>query len=235
MRNINLADLARGTTVRVNGELAGLFFAHHRKSITSSRLARRSVASVVVTSGDGTVSTGSAQIAPVAPALFTASGDGQGALASQLLRVKANGQFIYEPLAQGIVTRPIDFGEESDQLFLVLHLTGIRQAATSGVRVSMGGVEYAPLFVGAVGGLSGLDQINVALPRNFGGRGRITLLVKANGYGASNAAEFEIGSARSRWGRYRSARPRNPYWRAKSLRSAARASRRILAKTTCRW
>ena len=118
-----------GTTVRVNGELAGLFF------VSPSQInylippgTPTGVASVVVTSGDGTVSTGSAQIAPVAPALFTASGDGQGALASQLLRIKANGQLIYEPLAQGIVTRPIDFGEESDQLFLVLYLTGIRHA-----------------------------------------------------------------------------------------------------------
>ncbi|HKQ79054.1 MAG TPA: Ig-like domain-containing protein, partial [Blastocatellia bacterium] len=184
-----------GTTVRVNGELAGLFF------VSPSQInylippgTPAGVASIIVTSGDGAVSAGSAPIAAVAPALFTASGDGQGALASQLLRIKADGQLIYEPLAQGIVTRPIDFGEQSDQLFLILYLTGIRNAAPSGVRVSLGGVEYAPLFVGAVGGLSGLDQVNVALPRNFGGRGRITLLVKASGYGASNAAEFEIGS-----------------------------------------
>ena len=82
--------------------------------------------------------------------------------------------------------------------------------APSGVRVSLGGVEYAPLFVGAVGALSGLDQINVALPRNFGGRGRITLLVKANGYGASNAAEFEIGSGAQSQGTLQISAPAQP-------------------------
>ncbi|HKQ79053.1 MAG TPA: Ig-like domain-containing protein [Blastocatellia bacterium] len=200
-----------GATVRVNGELAGLFFVSPLQiNYLIPAGAPPGLASVVVTSGDGRVSTGSAQIAAVAPALFTASGDGQGALASQLLRVKANGQLIYEPLAQGIVTRPIDFGEESDQLFLVLYLTGVRQAPASGVRVSMGGVEYAPLFVGAVGGLSGLDQINVALPRNFSGRGRITLLVKANGYGASNGAEFEIGSGAQSQGTMQISAPAQP-------------------------
>src|SRR5581483_3839304 len=116
----------------------------------------------------------------------------------QLLRVKANGQLIYEPLAQNdgtkIITRPFDFGEEGDQLFLVFYLTGVRQAATEGVRVSLGGVEYTPLYAGASGGFVGLDQINVELPRSFSGRGKIALLVKATGSGVSNSGELEIAS-----------------------------------------
>ncbi len=188
-----------GTTVRINGQLAGIFFVSATQvNYLIPPGVPTGMASVVVTAGDGTVSTGNAQIAPVAPALFTADSSGQGALASLLLRVRQDGQQIYEPLTRhdgtGYVTRPIDFGEAGDQLFLILFLTGIRHAPPSGVRVSMGGVEYAPLFVGAQGGFEGLDQINAPLPRNFGGRGRITLLVKASGYGVSNAAEFEIGS-----------------------------------------
>ncbi len=188
-----------GTTVRVNGELAPLFYVSPGQiNYLTPPGAPPGVASVVVTSGDGAVSTGSVRIAPVAPALFTATSDAQGPLASLLLRVKADGRQIYEPLAQydgtRFLTRPIDFGEESDQLFLVLYLTGIRYAASSGVRVSMGGVDYSPLFIGAQEDFDGLDQMNVALPRNFGGRGRISLLVKADGYGASNAGDFEIGS-----------------------------------------
>lgn len=189
------------TTLKVNGQLAPLFFVSPGQiNFLIPPGTPSGIATVVVTSGDGTISTGTAQIAPVAPALFTANASGQGALASQLLRVKANGQFIYEPLAQysqaaaGFVTRPIEFGEESDQLFLILYLTGIRQAASSNVRVSIGGVEYAVSGIAPVAGFTGLDQVNVALPRSFAGRGRITLIVKASGSSASNAAEFEVGS-----------------------------------------
>src|SRR5262245_12806880 len=188
-----------GTTVRVNGALAPLFFVSPGQiNYLTPPGIPPGMASVVVTSGDGVVSTGSAQIAPVAPALFTANSDAKGALSSQLLRIKADNRQIYEPLAQydgtKFVTRPIDFGEESDQLFLVLYMTGIRHAPSSGVRVSLGGVEYGALYAGAQGNFDGLDQVNVTLPRNFGGRGKISLLVKSDGYGASNTAEFEIGS-----------------------------------------
>ncbi|MGH9846708.1 MAG: IPT/TIG domain-containing protein, partial [Blastocatellia bacterium] len=196
-------DLA-GTTVKVNGELAQLFFVSPTQiNFLIPAGTPAGTASVAVTSGDGMVSNGTAPIAPVAPALFTANADGKGPLASLLLRVKANGQQSFEPLVQfdktqnRFVTLPIDFGEESDLLYLILFLTGARQAATSNVRVVIGGVEYAPAFVGAQGGYAGLDQINLLLPRNFGGRGRISLLVKAAGYGASNACEFEIGGTKS--------------------------------------
>src|SRR5262245_39794014 len=188
-----------GTTVRVNGALAPLFYVSPGQvNYLTPPGIPPGMASVVITSGDGAVSTGSVQIAPVAPALFTANSDAKGALSSQVLRIKIDGRQIYESLFQydgtRFVTRPIDFGEESDQLFLVLYLTGIRHAPPSGVRVSVGGVEYGALYVGAQGTLDGLDQVNVALPRNFGGRGKISLLVKSDGYGASNAGEFEIGS-----------------------------------------
>src|SRR5215813_8704947 len=188
-----------GTTVRVNGALAPLFYVSPGQvNYLTPPGIPPGMASVVITSGDGAVSTGSVQIAPVAPALFTANSDAKGALSSQVLRIKIDGRQIYESLFQydgtRFVTRPIDFGEESDQLFLVLYLTGIRHAPPSGVRVSLGGVEYGALYVGEQGTLDGLDQLNVALPRNFGGRGKISLLVKSDGYGASNAGEFEIGS-----------------------------------------
>src|SRR5262249_56193877 len=57
-----------------------------------------------------------------------------------------------------------------------------------------GGGGWGAVCVGEEGRLDGVDQLNVALPRNFGGRGKISLLVKSDGYGASNAGEFEIGS-----------------------------------------
>src|SRR5262245_27679132 len=195
-QSITLPTSIAGTTVRVNGELSRLLYVSPGQVnyLIPSGTAL-GVASIVVTSGDGTVSTGSAQIALVAPGLFTV---GQSALASLALRVKADGQQIYESLVRfdgtNLVTRPIDFGEAGDRIFLVLYLTGIRHAPPSGVRVSIGGFDYTPAFVGAGGGYEGLEQINLELPRDFGGRGRISLFVKAAGYGASNVCEFEVGS-----------------------------------------
>jgi len=47
---------------------------------------------VTITSGDGTVSTGTMQIGAVAPGLFTADSSGQGVAAAYAVRVKAGGR-----------------------------------------------------------------------------------------------------------------------------------------------
>lgn len=199
---IPLPTTLAGTTVRVNGEAAPLFFVSPEQInylIPAGTPPGEAV--ITVTAGDGRVSTGSVEIAAVAPALFTADSSGRGPLASLLLRVKPNGELIYEPLSvydgTRFITKAFDFGEESDLLFLVLYATGVRQAATGSVRVNISGVEYAPQFSGPAGEFVGLDQINVALPRSFGGRGRIELLIRAVGAPASNSGEFEIGSGAS--------------------------------------
>jgi len=190
-----------GTMVKVNGQSAPLFFVSPEQvNYVIPAGIPSGVASVVITSGDGTVATGTVQIAPVAPALFTANSSGQGPLAALLLRVKADGMQEWESLvrfdetSKSFVTQPFNLGEESDRLFLVLFLTGVRHAGASGVRVSIGGVESAPSYVGPQGTYTGLDQINVELPHSFSGRGRISLLVKAAGADASKPGEFEIGA-----------------------------------------
>ena len=188
-----------GTTVRVNGELAQLFFvsAGQVNFLIPAGVPAGS-ASIVITSGDGTLSTGTAQIATVAPALFTANANGRGALAAVLLRRRPNTPDAFEPLAQldqatnRFVPRPFLLGAETDQLFLILFLTGLRQSPPSSVRVNLGGVDFVPDFAGKQGGLAGVDQINLALPRSFGGRGVISLFVKASGAASSNAGEFAI-------------------------------------------
>ncbi len=187
-----------GTTLKVNGEPAQLFFVSPDQInflVPSGTTAGE--ADVVVTSGDGTVSAGKVRIAQAAPALLTADASGRGPLSSTLLRVKRNGELRYEPLSRyngtNFVTVPINFGEEGDKVFLALSLTGIRRASVAGVRINIGGVDFPAQAVAAVDGLAGLDQVNVELPRSFAGRGRARLLVKAEGHGASNEGEIEIG------------------------------------------
>ncbi|MGH7187514.1 MAG: hypothetical protein ACREIB_14700, partial [Pseudomonadota bacterium] len=77
-------------------------------------------ATITVTSGDGAIFTGTAQIAPVAPGLFSANASGQGVAAAVALRIKADGAQSFEPVARfdaaqnKFVTMPIDLGPESD-------------------------------------------------------------------------------------------------------------------------
>ncbi len=77
-------------------------------------------ATVTITSGDGTVSTGVALVKAVAPSQFAAHGNGQGVAAALALRIKADGSQSYELVAQfdaaqnRFVARPLDLGPETD-------------------------------------------------------------------------------------------------------------------------
>jgi uncharacterized protein (TIGR03437 family) len=137
-----------GTTLRVNGELAQLLYVSPGQvNFLIPADTPPGLANVEVTSGDGTVSTGSVQIAAIAPGIFTANGAGSGPLAGQLLRIKPAGTQIYESLVRldgtSYSLQPIEFGDEGDRLFLVLYLTGLRRAKPSDVRLVIGGVSMA--------------------------------------------------------------------------------------------
>jgi len=145
-------------------------------------------ATVTVTSGDGTVSAGTARIAAVAPGLFTANGDGQGVPAAVALRVKPGEDPGFEPIAQydsaqrRFVPRPLDLGTTTDEVFLVLFGTGLRnRQALSTVSINIGGVEAPALYAGPGINLAGLDQINVRLPRSLMGRGEVDVMLIVDG------------------------------------------------------
>jgi uncharacterized protein (TIGR03437 family) len=153
---------------------------------------------VTVTSGDSVVAAGSAVISAVAPGLFSANADGQGVTAAVLLRIKADGAQIFEPVAQfdagqnRFVAAPIDLGPESDQVFLALFGTGVRfRSAVSAVRASIGGMNCEVLFAGAAPGFVGLDQVNVRLPRSLAGRGAVDVELSVDGK-ASNKARVSV-------------------------------------------
>lgn len=175
-----------GTTVRVRdsqGEsrLSPLFFvapAQVNYQIPPGTAA--GAATVTITSGEGAVSIGNVTIATVVPGLFSANANGQGVAAATVLRVTAEGEQIFEPVAtfdttlNRFVPAPIDLGPEGDQVFLILFGTGFR--AVSGlpaVTAKIGGEEVEVLFSGAQGGFVGLDQANVRIPRSLTGRGEV--------------------------------------------------------------
>ncbi len=143
-------------------------------------------ATVTITSGSGAVSSGTVAINRVSPGIFTSNATGAGVPSALALRVAASGAQTYEPIAQfqnnAFVPAPIDLGPESEQVFLVLFLTGSRfNSGLSGVSVDIGGVSAPVLYAGAQGALFGLDQMNIRLPRTLIGRGLVDLTATVDG------------------------------------------------------
>jgi uncharacterized protein (TIGR03437 family) len=149
-------------------------------------------ATVTITSGDGTVSLGTAQITGVAPGLFAANASGQGVAAALVQRIKADGTRLYEEIVtrdaatSRFVARPIDLGPPGERVFLELYGTGLRfRSAPSNVQVKAGGESLAVSYAGAAPGYVGLDQVNVELPRSLIGRGEVEVVLTADGRAAN--------------------------------------------------
>jgi uncharacterized protein (TIGR03437 family) len=150
-----------------------------------------------------TVAREAVQIAAASPGLFAANANGQGVAAAVALRIGMGGALQYEAVSQydavqsRFITRPLDFGFEGDQLYLVLFGTGIRhQQDSSNVIVKFGSVESKAIYAGPQGGFVGLDQINVSVPRNLAGRGELDVVVIVDGR-ASNTVKINFGGSPS--------------------------------------
>ena len=145
-------------------------------------------ATVTITSGSGHTSMGTVQIVPVAPGVFSANSTGKGQAAALLLRVKANGQQVYEETTQydqataTFVPKPIDVNVAGEQVYLALFGTGLRYRSSLGaVQLNIGGSVFGVLYAGAAPGYQGLDQINVLLTPSLAGRGTVDITLTADG------------------------------------------------------
>ncbi|MBX3276739.1 MAG: hypothetical protein KF868_01930 [Acidobacteria bacterium] len=135
-----------------------------------------------------TVAQGMIQVAALAPGIFSANANGQGIAAAQIFRIRANGEQVFEEVAQfnpgsgQFEPIPINFGPEGDQIFLVLYGTGFRNnSGTAGATASLGGEASQVLFAGAQGGFVGLDQANLTLSRELAGRGVVNVSFTVDG------------------------------------------------------
>jgi uncharacterized protein (TIGR03437 family) len=153
-------------------------------------------AAVTVANGAATF-TGSAAISRVSPAIFTANADGRGAPAAIVVKVVGGAQ-LTEPAAQfdamqnRFVPRPIDLGAAGDSVFLVLFATGVRgRGALANVAVRIGGAPAEVSYAGDQGGLVGLDQLNIQLPRSLAGRGVVDVVVLVENY-VANVVQINV-------------------------------------------
>src|SRR5262249_17278852 len=90
------------------------------------------------------------------------------------------------------VAIPIDLSDASEQVFLILFGTGLRNySAPANVSVKIGGANSAVQFAGPQGRLAGLDQVNALLSRSLAGRGEVDVVVTVDGR-ASNTVIVKI-------------------------------------------
>ncbi len=198
---IPLPTSLAGTTVMVKDadateRLAPLFFVSPNQvnyQIPPETTAGPAV--VEITSGDGSVSIGTVNIAAVAPGLFAANANGQGVAAAVALRVRGDGSEQYEPVARfdatvnppRFVSVPLDLGPETDRVFLILYGTGIRfHSGMTAVRARIGLTEVRVEYAGPAPGFIGLDQVNVLLERELMGRGEVDVALEFDGQTANN-------------------------------------------------
>ncbi len=194
--SIPLPTTLNGTSARLTDSAnamrdVGLFFVSPGQlNIALPVGAAEGAATLTVTNGGGQSFSTTINIRAVVPGIFNANANGQGVAAAQLLRIKADGSQIYDPVARFDMTLnqwlplPIVFGPESDQTFLVLYGTGWRKRSdVTNVRVNVqqvNGVQLPVLYAGPQGENVGLDQINVALPRTLAGKGEMYFRVIAD-------------------------------------------------------
>jgi len=144
-------------------------------------------ATITATSGDGTQTSGSVLIAPVAPGLFTANASGQGAASAFVICAgvcagwpnrQANGQYMQDAFtcggSAGCTPQPLSWGA-SDIVVVEFFGTGFRHISSPGaLTVLMNGQSVPYQYAGAQGDI-GLDQLNVQLPNSLAGSGNVSV------------------------------------------------------------
>jgi uncharacterized protein (TIGR03437 family) len=194
-RTLPLPTTLGGVSVLIDGRPAGLFFVSpNQVNYQAPDGMLPGSAQVTVMRDGNVVAQGSLNLGNVAPSLFTANANGQGVPAGVLLRIKANGQQTYEPLARFDAASnrfvPVTITRQpGDRLFLVLYGNGMRGAEDSdgnaangfaeNVQATIGSANAPVIFAGSISGFAGLEQINLEIPAGVTGS-NLTVLIKVS-------------------------------------------------------
>ena len=170
--SIPLPTQLAGTSVRVNGILAPLFFVSRQQLnfLLPPGLSSGNAIIEIMTS-DGQLSRNTLAINGIAPSLFTANASGTGVP----IGVVSPDGISFNPISAADGTPlPLNGGE-----YLVLFGTGFRRAATETVEITIGGRKVPAIYTGAQGSLVGVDQLNTELPKDVSGL--VDLVLTVNG------------------------------------------------------
>jgi uncharacterized protein (TIGR03437 family) len=149
-------------------------------------------ATVTIQNQNGTTQTAVIQIGSVSPGIFELNG--AGLVAAWVLPVISGTQQPLQPVWQvaggSVVALPISLGGSTEQIYLEMYGTGIRNARN--VTVTVGGLSVPMLYAGAAPGYAGEDQVNIGpLPAALAGQGSVKIVVTADGQQA-NAVNVTI-------------------------------------------
>ena len=192
-KDLPLPTVLDGTEVKVKDAAgtersAGLFFASPGQInylVPTETVLGQATVTVHLNGSD--IAQGTIPVETVNPGIFTATSDGNGIAAAQILR-RRDGVDTYEPVVQFNPTSgkfeaiPIDLGPETDLVALILYATGVRgRSSLDAVTCTIGGTDVGPvLFAGKSTQFDGLDQVNVPLPRTLINRGDVQVVLKVD-------------------------------------------------------
>lgn len=177
-----LPNRLAGTTVRVNGILAPLFYVSPGQiNFLIPAKTPPGTAIIEITSADGTISRSEIKVAAIAPAIFTANSQGTGAPAAL---ATADGIIYYGVGNPDGTSNYVQTGH-----YLVMYGTGFRYALSDEVKITIGGINAPVLYAGAQPNFLGLDQINTQIPTGISGT--VDLVATVNGK-AANVVKLRV-------------------------------------------
>ena len=155
------------------------------------------LATVTVTSASGATSSGTVQIARVAPGLFAINT--ANVAAATAIRVNPDSSQSQVTVFQCGLTAdscvPAAMDLSKGPVYLTLYGTGIRnRSALANVRAAIGGVDSPALFAGAQGVFPALDQVNIQVPDSLRGRGTVSIVLTVDGQSTNPVTVIRIWS-----------------------------------------
>ena len=143
-------------------------------------------ATVTFQNQNGTIQSTTISIGSVSPGIFELNG--AGLVAALVLPVISGTQQPLQPVYQiasgSVIPLPINLGPSTEQVYLEMYGTGIRNAKS--VTVTVGGLSVPVLYAGAAPGFAGEDQVNIGpLPQSLAGKGSVNILLTADGQAAN--------------------------------------------------
>ena len=144
-------------------------------------------ATVSVSAPNG-VTAAQVNVLATAPGMFTAGSQfaaGSGVHVRGIQQSAFNIVFV-DPNTGFVSPVPISLGLSTDQVYLMLFGTGIRnRSSLDQVNVTIGGVYTPAIYAGAQNQYPGLDQLNIQIPHSLAGAGTVAINITVNGVAAN--------------------------------------------------
>jgi uncharacterized protein (TIGR03437 family) len=189
-----------GMKVNIGGTDAPLFFVSNGQvNFRVPSNVPDGLATITVTNANATTRSGVVSINRAAPGLFTADFSGRG----PAIGLSTTDGITFTPLTNANGTeRIVDPGTRQRPTYLVFFGTGLRNAraenpgdangVAEAVQATIQGVPATVAYAGRHPDFEGLDQINVILPPELAGLGRLTVRLVVNGQ-PSNPVTVQVG------------------------------------------